>query len=163
VRAAVIGGRLQGLEASYLAGKAGWQVILIDRREDIPARNLCDRFFCLDASRSEELADALEGVNLIIPALENRAVLASLAEVSGKYSIPYACDLAAYDLAASKTRSDRLFSKIGIPAPRPWPHCGFPLIANRPLPAAVKGCSCCKTRLSLNLSRPAPGSMPGSG
>jgi 3-methylornithine--L-lysine ligase len=136
VRAAVIGGRLQGLEASYLAGKAGWQVILIDRREDIPARNLCDRFFCLDASRSEELADALEGVNLIIPALENRAVLASLAEVSGKYSIPYACDLAAYDLAASKTRSDRLFSKIGIPAPRPWPHCGFPLIAK---PAASSG------------------------
>ena len=129
MRVAVIGGRLQGLEAAYLAGKAGWQVILIDRREDIPARNLCDRFFCLDASRSEELAAALAGVNLIIPALENRAVLTNLAEASEKYSIPYACDLAAYDLAASKTRSDRLFSEIGIPAPRPWPHCGFPLIA----------------------------------
>ena len=136
MRTAVIGGRLQGLEAAYLAMKAGWQVTLIDRREDVPARNLCDRFFCLDASRSEELAAALEGVNLIIPALENRAVLASLAEASEKYSIPYACDLAAYDLAASKTRSDRLFSEIDIPAPRPWPHCGYPLIAK---PAASSG------------------------
>ena len=136
MRVAVIGGRLQGLEAAYLARKAGWQVVLIDKREDIPARNHCDIFFCLDAGRSDGLAAALDGVNLIIPALENRQVLVNLAEAAEKYSIPYAFDLEAYDLSASKRRSDLLFSAIKIPAPEPGLHCSFPLIAK---PAGSSG------------------------
>lgn len=129
MRVAVIGGRLQGLEAVYLAKKSGWQVVLIDKQEDVPAGNLCDRFFCLDAGCSEDMVGVLDGVNLIIPALENRQVLASLAKVAEKNNIPYAFDLAAYDLSASKRSSDHLFSAIGIPAPRPWPDCSFPLMA----------------------------------
>ena len=35
---AVVGGKLQGTEACYLA-KAGWHVIPIDRNKDVPAQD----------------------------------------------------------------------------------------------------------------------------
>ena len=37
MRLAVVGGKLQGTEAAYLAGEAGYEVVLIDRRADSPA------------------------------------------------------------------------------------------------------------------------------
>jgi len=129
VRIAVVGGKLQGLEAVYLAKKAGWQVVLIDRHKDVPAGKLCDSFFCLDANRVDELAVALNGVELIVPALEEITVLTSLAVASEKYKIPYAFDPAAYEVSASKRKSDHFFNAIGIAAPQPWPNCDYPLIA----------------------------------
>jgi len=43
MRVAIIGGRLQGLEAVYLAKKAGWQTLLVDKEAAVPAAGLCDR------------------------------------------------------------------------------------------------------------------------
>jgi pyrrolysine biosynthesis protein PylC len=40
-----------------------------------------------------------------------------------------AFDADAYRISSSKRESDRLFADIGVPAPLPWPGCGFPLIA----------------------------------
>lgn len=45
---AIIGGKLQGVELTYLAHKAGWKVILIDRKPGVPASGLCDHFIQLD-------------------------------------------------------------------------------------------------------------------
>ena len=41
---AIIGGNLQGVEAAYLARKAGCEVLVIDRKPVVPASGLCDRF-----------------------------------------------------------------------------------------------------------------------
>ncbi|MCP4451790.1 MAG: 3-methylornithine--L-lysine ligase PylC, partial [Planctomycetes bacterium] len=41
---AIIGGNLQGVEATYLAKKAGWEVLLIDKNAQAPASLMCDRF-----------------------------------------------------------------------------------------------------------------------
>ena len=43
VRLLVVGGKLQGTEAAYLAGKAGWDVVLVDRRPAPPAAGLAAR------------------------------------------------------------------------------------------------------------------------
>ena len=40
MRLAVVGGKLQGTEAAYLAGEAGYEVVLIDRRAERPAAGL---------------------------------------------------------------------------------------------------------------------------
>ena len=37
MRLLIVGGKLQGTEAAYLAGKAGWETVLVDRREDYPS------------------------------------------------------------------------------------------------------------------------------
>jgi 3-methylornithine--L-lysine ligase len=136
MRVAVVGGRLQGLEAVYLAKKADWEVVLIDKDGQAPAREICDYFICLDAARSKSLEDAFRECDLIIPALENRPVLQNLQQVAGRLAIPIVFDPEAYDLAASKTRSDRLFAELGLAAPGQWPQCNFPLIAK---PAGASG------------------------
>ncbi len=126
---AIIGGKLQGLEAVYLAKKAGWQTLLIDKRANVPAAGICDYFYQVDVNDEEKIASTLLDVDLVIPALENRQVLQGLAQTMKKLMIPLALDLHAYDISSSKKRSDHLFAEIGIPAPSPWPNCSFPVIA----------------------------------
>lgn len=41
------------MEAVYLAQKAGWQVILVDRDQAAPAVGMCDKFLQLDMKIKE--------------------------------------------------------------------------------------------------------------
>ena len=127
--AAVVGGNLQGTEAVYLSKKAGWEVLLIDKKPVAPASGLCDRFIQLDVTSEKKLRNTIKGVELVIPALENEAALISLDHSTKAESIPFAFDLEAYSISSSKLRSDRLFARNKVPIPQPWPNCGFPVVA----------------------------------
>ena len=129
MRVAIAGGKLQGVEAAYLARQAGWEVVLLDRDPLAPAAGLCDLFCQADLTRAQRLPGEAGRVDLIIPALEDREVLASLVEISRRSGIPLAFDPSSYQVSSSKLTSDRLFSRWGVPAPRPWPQAGFPLVA----------------------------------
>ncbi len=148
---AVIGGKLQGLEAVYLAGKAGWHVSLIDKRPEVPARQLSDNFFCLNVNQRQDVYAVLRGVDLIVPALENRAALEMLERIAEELNVPLAFDPAAYDLSASKKRSDLLLAEIGIAAPRPWPGCSFPVIAKPSGSSGSEGILLIKDEAELKL------------
>ena len=124
----IAGGNLQGVEATYLALKAGWRTIVVDRRLRVPASGLCDRFVHLDVAQEDDLLKAFRTVDLIVPALENQEALDRLVEFSHKHDIPLAFDPKAYVVSSSKVTSDALFQKKGIPAPLPWPRCGFPAV-----------------------------------
>jgi pyrrolysine biosynthesis protein PylC len=126
---AVVGGNLQGVEATYLAKKAGWEVILIDRRSVVPASGLCDRFIRLDVTGQEDLSKILGDVDLIIPALENLSALSTLDQWTREKGIAFVFDPKAYLVSSSKTKSNRLFGRIGIPIPLPWPECEYPVVA----------------------------------
>lgn len=129
MRVLVAGGKLQGVEAAYLARQAGWSVLLIDRDGSAPARGLCDRFKQIDIlSDPAGLAGAVGVVDFVIPAIEDSAVLTSLEQAAKRAGIPIALDLSSYAITSSKKRSDRLFAENRIPAPRQWPDCGFPVI-----------------------------------
>ncbi|HWR41671.1 3-methylornithine--L-lysine ligase PylC [Sporomusa sp.] len=129
MRVAVIGGKLQGVEATYLAKKAGWEVVLFDRREQAQATGLADTFHCMDILTStEEVISRLAGIDLILPAIEDAAVLKALEEISRITQIPLAFDADAYAVSSSKRISNRLFFDLAIPSPRPWPDCEFPLV-----------------------------------
>ncbi|MDZ7762401.1 MAG: 3-methylornithine--L-lysine ligase PylC [Desulfovermiculus sp.] len=125
---AIIGGKLQGLEACYLARKAGWNTILIDKQRNIPAYYLCDSFLQFDIHRWKDLVHDLWDIDIIIPALENWSTLNVIQEMSDQRGIPYLFDHRAYSLSSSKRRSYDLLADIGIPIPKKWPECGFPLI-----------------------------------
>jgi pyrrolysine biosynthesis protein PylC len=129
VLVAVVGGNLQGVEATYLAKKAGWQVILVDRKSVVPASGLCDRFIRLDVTGGENLSTTLGDVNLIIPALENQSALSTLDQWTREKGIAFAFDPEAYLISSSKAKSNRLFGHIGVPIPLPWPECGYPVVA----------------------------------
>ena len=52
----MVGGKLQGTEAVYLAAKAGHETVLVDRREDPPASGLAERFVVADITADEDRA-----------------------------------------------------------------------------------------------------------
>ena len=126
---AVVGGKLQGVEAAYLARKAGWSIRLIDRRPDVPAGGLCDEFLAADVCDEKDHGRVFRGVDLILPALEDPAALKCLASHAERSGRPLAFDPAAYDISSSKILSGRLFDSLGLPVPKPWPECCFPIIA----------------------------------
>ena len=126
--AAVVGGNLQGTEAAYLSKKAGWDVLLVDKNPVVPASGLCDQFIQLDVTSEKHFRTALKGVDLVIPALENEDALMCLEHWVKAESIPFAFDLEAYSISSSKLESDRLFARMEVPIPRPWPDCDFPVV-----------------------------------
>jgi pyrrolysine biosynthesis protein PylC len=133
MKIAVVGGKLQGVEAAYLAQQAGWQVLLIDRDPHVPARGLAHSFIQLDVTKdTKDLSDIFKDMDLIIPALENDYALKSLKDLARKGQFPLAFDEAAYAVTSSKQKSDSLFKKLGLPVPQPWPDCSFPVIMKPP-------------------------------
>ncbi len=127
--AAIVGGRLQGVELACLARHAGWRTLLVDRKNHVPARRLCDRFLEADVTQASALDQALKAVDIVIPALEDQAALDGLVGWGRDRKVPVAFDPTAYAVSSSKIDSDRLFASLGIPAPEPWPQCGFPVVA----------------------------------
>ena len=126
---AVAGGALQGLEMTYLAKKAGFETLLLDRRSDAPATGICDGFVAMDLTDHEALTGALGSVELVLPATENAQALESLVEWCDENRMPLAFDPGAYAISSSKNASNALFRRLGIPAPAPWPDCTFPVLA----------------------------------
>lgn len=139
MQVAVIGGKLQGVEAVYLAGKAGWETLLIDKNDQIPAAGLCDHFIKCDVTLPNISANHLENVDLIIPALENQIALKALHQLAAAMKIPLAFDPASYEITASKIQSNHLFNRLKLPIPALWPSCGFPLIAKPDSDSGSKG------------------------
>ncbi len=129
LRIAIVGGKLQGTEAAYLAKKAGMESLLIDHYEKSPALGLCDEFLCCDVTQeSKELIDALNSVDFILPANENAEVLEALVKLAEKYNYRLAFDKEAYGVSSSKLLSDRLFQENRIPSPQYYPNCKGPYI-----------------------------------
>ena len=126
---AVFGGKLQGVEATYLAHKAGWEVRVVDKNDQVPASGLCDSFVQADVTLGQDLFRVLADVDLVIPALEDDDALSCLTRWCREAVVPFAFDPDAYAVSSSKLKSAELFSQSGLPVPLPWPDCGFPVLA----------------------------------
>lgn len=141
MRVAIIGGKLQGIEAAYLARKAGWETLLIDRNPDAPASGLTDRCVQLDVTLEKDLDRVLKNVNLAIATLEAPSALHSLQSWfrQNNSGTPLIFDFKAHRISASKRRSQELFDETGVPTPLPWPQCGFPILAKPDSGSGSKG------------------------
>ena len=147
--AGIVGGKLQGVEAAYLARKAGWEIRVIDKKPDVPASGLCDSFAQADVTLENSLADVLGDVDLIIPALEDDGALQSLAHWRRKTGGALAFDHRAYAVSSSKLRSAEFFQKMGLPAPAVWPLCSFPVLAKPIRGSGSKGVRVFQDRESM--------------
>jgi pyrrolysine biosynthesis protein PylC len=125
---AVIGGKLQGVEAVYLSGKAGYRTVLVDKNPMNPARHMCDTYIAGDVCKDRDWLDAIADVDLLLPTLEAEPALSSIRRSAESRGIPVAFDFASYELTSSKLMSNRLFNSLNLPYPRPWPHSRFPVI-----------------------------------
>jgi pyrrolysine biosynthesis protein PylC len=156
VTVGIVGGRLQGLEAAYLAGKAGWRTRLVDKQAQIgglPAAGLCGESLQADASDPRQLDRALAGVDLVLPALENGPALAALCRWAESSGVPLAFDLDAWRLTASKRSSNELIARLGVPMPRPWPDCPFPVVAKPDTGSGSEGVQVFREPLELQAAQ----------
>jgi pyrrolysine biosynthesis protein PylC len=129
VKLAIVGGVLQGMEAAYLAKKAGYETVVIDRWPEAPALTLADEGYVLDIVKEEARAKSiLSECDAVLPANENIDTLISLDHMAQDVAIPLLFDLDSYRTSSSKSLSNQLFSRLGIPMPRPWPACGYPVV-----------------------------------
>lgn len=136
---AIVGGRLQGMECLYLAEKAGFRRLLIDADPAAPAQKICDGFFCLDVIKyTRQFLEIISEADFVLPALENRVVLAHLTALAKEHGFPLAFDLDAYAVSSSKLESDKRMAAAGIPVPLYYPDAELPLIAK---PSGTSGSS----------------------
>ena len=156
---AIIGGNLQGVEAAYLAKKAGWEVLLIDKNPRAGASLMCDRFLPLTITAQSDPHEILKDVDLIIPALENNGVLGILKKWSLETAIPLAFDMEAYSVSSSKKKSDRIFREIHISVPKPWPECGFPVVVKPDSESGSRGVKIIHDEKELSSSYPSEDSL----
>ena len=139
MKVAIIGGKLQGVEAAYLAGKADWDVTIIDRAPDVPASGLCHQFLLVDITTQTDLKRFLQPFDLVIPALENHDALTCLQNYAQNDRTRILFDFDAYAITSSKVESDKLLTGIHIPTPAPYPDSGFPVIVKPSQGSGSKG------------------------
>jgi len=158
---AIIGGNLQGVEATYLAKKAGWEVLLIDRNPQAGASLMCDRFLPLTITSETDPHEILKQIELIIPALEDNSVLRILTDWSSQTGIPLAFDMEAYAISSSKNRSSQIFNEINIETPKPWPQCGFPIVVKPDGESGSRGVQIIHNEKELTSNFPTKHSLNG--
>ena len=129
MKIAIIGGRLQGTEAAYLAKKAGIKSLLIDKKENTLASGLSDETAIFDVRKKESgLIEMLKTVDFILPCLENQEVHTALKEMAEEQGLNLAFDFPAYEISSSKLKSDRLMEESGVPVPLHYPRGKSPYI-----------------------------------
>ena len=135
----IVGGGLQGVEAVYLANKAGWQITLIDRDVNCPASGMCDAFVHADVTKKDPLPLSENDIDFMIPALEDDAALDSLESWTQEHAVPFVFDRMAYTTSSSKVKSGKLFSHLNISTPEPWSKASYPMIAKPSRSSGSKG------------------------
>jgi pyrrolysine biosynthesis protein PylC len=119
----LIGGKLQGVEAAYLAKKAGLYVILIDKNPSALAQSLCDEFHCFDITKENEKSRFIElsrKSDYMIPVNENENTILFLKSAANEIretGCKFLFDFDAYYISSDKTRSKSYFKKINVPTP----------------------------------------------
>lgn len=123
MKVAIIGGKLQGTEAVYLAKAAGIESILIDSNPVVPASGFADEFICGDVVKKEpSVIKAMKSADFVLPANENDMVLDAIVEICRDNGLKLAFDPAAYAVSKSKMKSDTLMHTHDIPCPRYYPE-----------------------------------------
>ena len=156
MRLAIVGGKLQGTEAAYLAGEAGYDVVLVDRRADRPASGLAAETHVFDVTadpvRTREL---LLGCDAVLPACEDEATLEFLSSFAPGLGVPLLFDFNAYLVTQSKVASNELFARLDVPRPRPWPACGLPAVVKPSVGSGSTGVRLVVSEPGLVLARAA--------
>jgi pyrrolysine biosynthesis protein PylC len=154
MRLAVVGGKLQGTEAAYLAGEAGYDVVLIDRRPGRPAAGLTAESHVFDVTSDPvRLRELLLTCDACLPACEDDRTLAYLAAFVPGLGVPFLFDSDAYQLTSSKLRSNELFARLDVPRPSAWPSCPFPVVVKPSVGSGSTGVRLAWSEPELALAR----------
>lgn len=153
MRIAVIGGKLQGVEITYLAREAGFETVLIDRNDCVPARGLCDEFISFNFLKNGKWPAHLREIDLIFPALEDTKTLRVLDKWAQHINVPIVLDLASYTVSSSKKLSNAVFEKLGLPLPCSLASASFPVVVKPDNASGSSGVTIARNQKELDLAR----------
>jgi 3-methylornithine--L-lysine ligase len=129
LRLCIVGGALQGTEATYLGREAGIETVVVDRWQAAPALSLADEPHVLDVVQEPVAALRLfDSCDAVLPANEDRETLAFLGKLFRRTSVPLIHDYKAYETSSSKISSNRFLGTLGVAMPGTWPECGYPVV-----------------------------------
>lgn len=129
MRLCIVGGALQGMEAVFLAHEAGYETVVIDRKETAPALSICDEPHVLDPLKDISAAlEVFSTCDAVIPACEEIDLLEELDDIMRESGIPFLFDMDSYGISCSKRMSNDIMESVGVPLPGHWPECGYPVI-----------------------------------
>lgn len=129
MKIAIVGGALQGTEAVLLSKRAGIDMVVLDRKPHVPAATLTDEFILCDVTKDPAKAKKVfSDCDVVIPACEELDALRVLDKIVPETGKPLLFDMHSYEISCSKERSNEIMAKVGVPLPKPWPECGFPII-----------------------------------
>jgi pyrrolysine biosynthesis protein PylC len=128
MRIAIIGAELHGIETAYLAKKAGYETFVIGKRKEAPALSLADEHLVMGDVPESRAVRMVGECDAAIPACENVKALSSMVDLLKNSGVPLLFDINAHTVTSSKIASNALMEKIGIPTPRRWQECGYPVI-----------------------------------
>lgn len=124
----VIGAKLQGVEAMYLARKAGYYIVAVDHNADAPGVCLADEFVKADVFEEDVLLPLFLKADIVLPVIEDYDVLLKVEEYGKKTGVQVMFDTKAYQVTCSKEKSNELFLRNKLPLPALYPHCAYPVI-----------------------------------
>lgn len=124
----VIGCKLQGTEAIYLAKKAGFFVTAVDRSDKACGSRIADCFVQGDVNNSDLMLRLFNEHDVVLPAVEDNQVCSVLLRYGKMTDTPVIFDERVYKISSSKKSSNELFKTLGLSVPRSYPECGFPVI-----------------------------------
>lgn len=126
----IIGGKLQGVEALYLAEKAGLETILVDKNPFPIGQKFCNRFICQDViDYTRDLLSLFQNAAFVLPALEDQETLRTLKSLSEVHGFTLIYDDDAYRISSSKLHSDQAMARYQVPVPLYYPKGTFPYVA----------------------------------
>ncbi|MDR0778254.1 MAG: 3-methylornithine--L-lysine ligase PylC [Methanomassiliicoccaceae archaeon] len=129
MKIAIVGGALQGMESVYLAKRAGYETFVIDKRNTAPAFSLADEHSILDpVKQPNDAMDIFKRCDAVLPACEDLKLLTKLDKMLKHTDIPLLFDLNSYTISSSKSVSNSIMERIGVPIPKKWQDCGYPVI-----------------------------------
>ncbi len=150
MRIGIIGGALQGMEAVFLSKKAGFETLVIDRKEDAPAISLADSYEVFDISEGgSRTLEALQDCDVVLPAFEEMDALIALDRMMKGSEIPFLFDMDSYRISSSKERSNEIMRELDVPLPIPWPECGYPAIVKPSSQSGSVGVSAVNNEMEL--------------
>ncbi len=136
----IIGGKLQGTEALYLAKKAGFFTALADKNPNCIGRNLCDEFLCTNIlDKEKEFVELLLWADFILPTIEDEEVLAIIKQLKKELEITVLFDFDAYEVTKSKIKSNELMERCGVLMPKDFKLAKPPFIAKPSVGSGSQG------------------------
>ncbi len=146
----IVGGRLQGMEAAYLSGKAGFRTILVDKASSVPALTLADEFYKIDVVNEPAAAlKVISETDAVLPALEDTNALKALQRLCMKAEVRFMQDSKAFTTTCSKEVFARFCKRNDMPFPKISHSLSFPVIVKPVNGSGSRGISFARDKAEL--------------